>query len=440
MEESRRDAGLVRAVGPWGLAASVINVVVGSAIFVVPAALAANIGPYAPFAILLCAVAVGCVAICFAEGGSRIASSGGVYSSVEAAFGPLTGYVAGTMLWVSDVLSAGGIAVALADICVSLLPAPFRTVAHALIVVGTIGGIAFINIGGVNRGIRLVNGTTLLKLAALGIFVAVGATAVHAQNFHQSVALTDSGLGRALILALFAFMGMETPLAASGEVKDPSRTIPRALALAMVLVTLLYVAIQVIAQGVLGPALATSAAPLSDAMARISPSMRLLMLAGAAMSMFGYLTSDMLGSPRILFAFARDGLLPRVLGRVQARSRAPHVAIACYATMAVVLALTGTFSELAVLSALANAPFYIVGCAASWQLMRRGVARAGTPLNFRWLPVAMTVGIFSMLALIAFASRAEILGLCALIAISIIVYLVQTRIAQGRTASKNNRS
>jgi basic amino acid/polyamine antiporter, APA family len=436
MEENRRDAGLVRAMGPWGLAASIINVVVGSAIFVVPAALAANMGPYAPFAILLCAVAVGSVAICFAEGGSRIASSGGVYSSIDAAFGPLAGYVSGTMLWVSDVLAAGGIAVAFADICVSLLPPEFKGTAHALIVVGTIGGIACINIGGVSGAIRLVNVTSVLKLLALAIFLLAGASAIHAQNFHQSVAFSDTGIGRAVILALFAFMGMETPLAASGEVKQPARTIPRALLLAMVLVTLLYVGIQVVSQGILGPALATSAAPLSDAMARISPTLRVLVLAGTALSMFGYLSSDLLGSPRILFAFARDGLLPRVLGRVHERTRAPHIAIACYATLAIVLALTGTFSELAILSALSNAPFYIAGCAASWQLARRGIARAGTPLNFRWLTLAMIVGITSMLVLIAFASRPEILGLCALIGAGIVIYVLQTQVALRRSANR----
>jgi len=157
MQESRRDAGLVRAVGPWGLAASIIGIVVGASIFVVPAALAANSGPYAPLVILLCAFAVGSVAICFAEGGSRIPSSGGAYGYIEGAFGPLTGYVAGTLLWFGDALSSGGIAAALADVGTSLLAEPFRAPAHTLIIVGAIGGIAFVNVGGVKRGIRLVN-------------------------------------------------------------------------------------------------------------------------------------------------------------------------------------------------------------------------------------------------------------------------------------------
>ncbi|MDE1922410.1 MAG: amino acid permease, partial [Gammaproteobacteria bacterium] len=99
MNASTRDAGLIRSVGTWGLAASVVNMVIGASIFVVPAPLAANVGIYAPLAIVACAIAVGAVAICFAEGGSRIPSSGGAYGYIEAAFGPMTAYSAGTLLW-----------------------------------------------------------------------------------------------------------------------------------------------------------------------------------------------------------------------------------------------------------------------------------------------------------------------------------------------------
>jgi amino acid transporter len=394
METSQRDAGLVRTVGAWGLAANIVSMVVGASIFVVPAALAANIGLYAPLAILVCAIAVGSVAVCFAEGGSRIPSSGGAYGYIDAAFGPLTGYVAGTSLWFADVLACGGIAAALADVGVSVLPESFKAPAHALIIAGSIGGIAWVNIGGVARGARLVNATTVLKLLPLAIFVIGGATAIHADNFRHAGMPSGAGIGRAVILALFAFMGMETSLCASGEVAQPSRTIPRALGLAMVSTSVLYIAIQIVAQGILGPALATSTVPLTDAMAMVNPALKWLILTGSAVAMFGYLSSDILGSPRMLFALGRAGLLPRVLGRVHPRSHAPHVAIAAYAALAVALALSGTFAELAVLSALATAPFYIAGSAAAWRLARRGVAQAGAPLDFRWLGAAAIMGMW----------------------------------------------
>jgi amino acid transporter len=425
---NQRDTGLVRAVGTGALAAGILNTVVGAGIFAVPGALAASVGPYAPLAFLVCAIAVGSVAICFAEGGSRIATSGGAYGYIEAAFGPLAGYVAGILLLSSDVLACSGIAAALADVATTLAPAAIKVTVHAAVIVGVVGGIALVNVTGVRTGANLVYGATVLKLIPLLVFVLVGASVVHGASFAVTVEPSTQGLGRALILALFAFSGMEAPLSASGEVSDPSRTIPRALLISMLSVTVLYVLVQVVAQGILGASLLHSTVPLADAMARVSPGLRLLMLGGAALSMFGWIGSDILGTPRVLFAFARDGLLPRALGRVHPRTHTPHVAILSYAALAIALALTGTFTELAVLSTLALAPLYIAASTAAFQLARRGVAEAGPPLAFRWLRAAMMTGTLSMLAVVTLASRAELLGLASLLAISAGVYTVQTRV------------
>jgi APA family basic amino acid/polyamine antiporter len=432
MSENQRDRGLVRAIGTKGLAAGIINTIVGAGIFAVPAALAACLGAYAPLAFLLCAVAIGSVGICFAEGGSRIPTSGGAYGYIEAAFGPLAGYVAGTLLWLSNVLACGGIAAALGDVAVNLVPQAYKAPAHAAMIVGVIGSVVIINLGGVTRGARLVDWATTVKMIPLIIFLIVGVGAIHRVNFVQTVAPSTQGLGRALILALFVLTGMEVSLSASGEVERPSRTIPRALAIALVSVTLLYIGIQITAQGILGNSLSQAAVPLADAMARVNPALRVLMLAGAALSMTGWVSSDLLASPRILFAFGRDGLLPGVLGRVHPRTCAPYCAILCYATIALVLALTGSFAELAVLATLGAAVLYGVGSAAAWQLARRGIAQAGTPLNFRWLGIAMAVAATTMLVFIALASRAEILGLLAVIGASGTIYLVQSRIALSR--------
>ena len=427
MQTTLRDDGLVRKVGPWGLAASVIGIVVGAGIFTVPAALADTVGAYAPLAFLVCGLVIGAVAICFAEGGSRVPTSGGAYGYIRAAFGPLAGYVAGALLLVGDVLACGGVTAALADLCAGVAPKSFGSTVHAAAIVAIIGCVTLINISGVARAARFVSVTTALKLIPLAIFIVVGATKMGSAHFVQPGQPITGGVGRALILALFAFIGMESPLAASGEVAQPSRNIPLALGLAMSTVTLIYVAVQVIAQGILGPRLAHSSAPLADAMASVSPTLRVVMLAGAAISMFGWISSDILGSPRMLFAFARDGLLFRPLGWVHPRTRAPYVAIAVYATIALALALTGTFTELAILAAMATAALYAAGCAAAWMLARRGVATAGAPLNFRGLGLAMVVGVIGMVALIASASWQEIAGLLILMGLSALVYLLQTR-------------
>ena len=428
VNKKNRDAGLHRTLGPWSLAASIVNIVIGAGIFAVPAAMAASLGPYAFVAFIAGAVAIGAVAICFAEGGSRVPTSGGTYGYIEAAFGPLAGYISGTLIWFASVLACGGVAAALGDVAGTLFPLPYRSVVHATVIIGTIGGIALVNFGGAARGARLVAAMTILKLIPLIVFVVAGLSAVHWSNFAWTVPPGTADPGRALILALFAFTGMEVSLCASGEVERPATTIPRALAIAIITVTMLYVSIQAIAQGIMGSSLTQSMAPLADAMGRINPTLRLLLLGGAAASMVGWVGSDILGSPRMLFAFARDGLLPRVLGQLHLQSQAPCMAIACYAALAMGLALTGTFAELAVLATLGSAALYIAGCAAAWQLRRRKVALSDAPLNFRWLGTAVTIGISSMTALICLASRAEIVGLFAVVGVSATVYLIQTRV------------
>ncbi|MGC2162836.1 MAG: APC family permease [Silvibacterium sp.] len=436
MTGSQRDAGLVRVIGTWGLAANIVSMIIGAGIFAVPGALAACIGPYAPLAFVVCGLAMGAVAICFAEGGSRMPTSGGAYGYIEAAFGPRIGYVAGTLLWLCCLLACGSVAAALADVAVSVTPPAYKVPVRTAVILCAIGGIALINVCGVARGARLVNIATMVKLVPLAIFVVVGAFAMHSGNFSMTARPSTQGLGRGLILAFFALVGMESSLSASGEVRNPSRSIPRALAIAIAAMTLLYIAIQVVAQGILGGSLAGSTTPLMDAMARVSPALRALMLAGTAVAMFGWLSSDILASSRTLFAFGQDGMLPRVLGRVHGRNHSPYVAILSYAGMAMAFALTGTFAELAVVSTLFVAVLYAAGCAAAWKLKRKGVAEAGAPLNFRWLPVAAVAGIASMVAMIALASRVEILGLLAAIGASFAIYAVLEHSRRGEKAAE----
>ncbi|HEY3783780.1 MAG TPA: amino acid permease [Steroidobacteraceae bacterium] len=430
-----RDVGLVRAVGPWGLSASIISMMIGAGIFAVPSGLAASLGSYAPLAFIACSLGIGAVGICCAEGGSRIPTSGGIYGYIEASLGPLAGYISGTLLWVGDVLAVGGVAAALGDVAASLVPAALLGAVRVAVIIVVVGGIALVNLSGVARGARLVTVTTALKLLPLAIFVVAGATAMHGANFSPPPAWNIEGLGRALILATFALIGMETSLCASGEVARPSRTIPLALAIALTSVTALYAIIQLIVQGVLGSALPESAAPLADAMGRVSPALRMVMLAGTTFALLGMIAADILGTPRVLFAFARDGLLPRVLGRIHTRTHTPHVAILTYTAIALVLALTGTFAELAVLATLATAGLYIAACIAAWLLARRRVALAGEPLNFRYLGPAMVLGVISMLLVIALASRPEIIGLLALVVTSSAVYLLQARVARALASS-----
>ncbi|MDB5686329.1 MAG: Amino acid/polyamine/organocation transporter, superfamily, partial [Rhizorhabdus sp.] len=424
-QEIARDRGLLRAVGTWGLAASIVNGVVGAGIFSLPAAMTLAAGDRAPLAYIICAIAMTAVVICFAEASSRVPTSGGSYGYVEAAFGPLAGFVAGVLMWLSSVLACGGIAAAMAAGIGELVPAIANPVVRSLLILIVIGGLAWVNIRGVAPAARFIGVITLIKLLPLLLFIVVGGVALlHLPASAAGPPGSADGFGRAVILALFAFCGMETPLGVSGEVSQPQRTIPRALFLSMSFVVILYIALQLIAQGLLGAKLGEAPTPLADAIAVVSPGMGLVLLVGASVSRLGWIASDIFGAPRVLFAFARDRLLPAGLAAVHPRTRTPHVAIIVHSVLAALFAITGTFEQLAILSALATAGLYFLSCAAAWRLSRSGVAVFGKPLGFRGLPVFAILGMVSMVVLVALAEWSEIIGLVLVILGSALFFYV----------------
>jgi amino acid transporter len=424
-EERGRDHGLVRAMGVFAFAAAITNEVVGSGIYRLPGSMATAGGTAAPYAYLACMIAMAAIVLCFAEAGSRVSTSGGPYGYVEAAFGKLPGFVAGTLVWLSSVLACGGIAAALADTAASAFPALAIPLARYAIILAVLGLMTFINVIGVDLAAKFLGWATLIKLLPLFLFLVVGAAGL-AMGHVAAAPITNpptASFGRAAILAMFALTGMETPLAASGEVKDPSRTVPRALFLAMGSIGLLYIGVQLVADALLGAGLINSQAPLADALGALDARWRAPLLVGAFGSMLIWLGSDLLGAPRVLFAFARDGLLPSALGKVHARFRTPHIAILAHFVLAAALALTGTFEKLVILSTLAIAPLYASVCAAAVVLRRRNVAILGKPLTLPALPFIAAFAILSMVVLVALAEWNEIFALAGVLVGSSLLYL-----------------
>jgi amino acid transporter len=230
-----RDHGLVRDIGVLAFAASIVNNVVGAGIFTLPATVALEAGSAAPYAYGVCALVMAGVVVCFAEAGSRVPTSGGVYGTVEAAFGPATGFVAGFLLLISDVLASGGIAALVADNAGSLMPSLGAGAGRVALILALYAGLAASNLVSVRQTARLITAATGLKMLPLLFFLVLGfASLAHpAPVGPPPTPITGGGFGRALILTLFAMCGMETPLAASGELRDASKNLPRALFLAM---------------------------------------------------------------------------------------------------------------------------------------------------------------------------------------------------------------
>jgi APA family basic amino acid/polyamine antiporter len=384
---------LRRSIGTFALAASIVNITIGAGIFRLPADMAATLGPTAPLAYLLCAVAMGLIVMCIAEAGSRVSLTGGPYAYVEVAFGSFVGFLAGFLLWMLMTFVMAAVATVLAANLGALVPALSSRGASAAVLVTVYVVFAVVNIRGVERGARLNTGLTVAKIFPLLLLIGAGMFAISPDNLAVVEPPDLPTLARSSILLIFAFAGIEAALVPSGEVKDAARTVPRAILIAMAVITMLYAGLQFVAQGVLGPALATSrAAPLADAAGvALGGWARTLLLVGAVVSTLGHAGAMILATPRTLFAFARDGFLPSALAHLHPVHRTPVAAILIQCTLVLVLAITSTFERLAILANISTLVLYGLCCLATWQLRRRDVRAGGTPFRVPASPAVIVL-------------------------------------------------
>lgn len=353
--------GLKREIGVWGLVSNSINIVVGAGIFVLPALVAGRLGTASVLAYVLCGVLIVLLMLCFAEIGSRITTTGGAYAYIEAAFGGFAGFLTmNVFIFGAAVMANAAVANALADTLAYFLPA-FKTQGmRAAFFVTMFAGFAYMNVVGVKRGLLLVKFNTVAKMTPLLFIVLFGWLAFSPGNFSWGSTPSLSDLGGASMILLFAFVGVETGLNVSGEIKNPRKTVPRGILLSALIVVLLYTLIQLTAQGVLGERLpALREAPLAEVgRTMVGPLGATLVVVGACFSMFGNLSGFALNMPRIIFAAARDEVIPpKSLARIHARYSTPHVAVIGYAALACFFACTGEFEQLAML---ASASFLLI--------------------------------------------------------------------------------
>ncbi|HXY61222.1 MAG TPA: amino acid permease, partial [Chthoniobacterales bacterium] len=262
------------------------------------------------------------------------------------------------------------------------------------------------------------------------LFIGAGIFFAQAPNLSWPGWPSSNSLGDAVILLIFAFVGIEVALIPSGEVKNPSRTVPRSAYLALVITTVIYILIQAVAQGTLGADLANHPdAPLAESAAKFLGNIgRTVLIAGATISAFGFVTSDILSSPRMIFAFGRDGALPRFFAHVHPRFRSPDVAIITYATLAFMLSISGTFEQLAVLSNVAVLLMYLLCCASCWALIKRDVRSDGDPFNFPGMKIVPALAIIAIIWILVHATVREFTVTGIVLAIASIIYFLRLQL------------
>ena len=430
------DEGLVRAIGPRALGLSIVNLTVGGGIFVLPGLVAAQLGAAAVLAYLACSIAVALVFLCFAEVGSRVTRSGGAYAYIEEAFGPFAGFIASVLIWFGwSVLSDAAITVAMVDTMAIAQPTLAKPVPRGMVIVAICAFLAWVNVTGVRSGLRLLALNTVAKLVPLLMLVAVGLFAINPRFLSIAEWPSLSSLGAGTLILFFAFAGAEAGLHVSGEITHPATTVPRGLLIGLGCVLLLYLGLQTVAQGVLGPWLASNTkAPLSTvAQAVFGDWGSWMLLVAGVISIFATVSGDILAAPRVVFASALDGNLPGILARVHPRYQTPYVAIIFFAAVICALALSGTFKPLAVV---ASGSVLVVYGGVSLAVLRLRQRDGPAPTGAFTIPGGPTIPVLSCLVvcwLLWQLTADEALGLAALVGVSVCLYAIRSASSSGRT-------
>lgn len=396
--------GLKREIGVWGLSANLINIIVGAGIFVLPAIVAAGLGTASIIAYLFCGVLIALIMLCFAEVGSKITATGGAYTYIEVAFGKYAGFLTAIIFVTSCITADAAVSNALADILSTVFPLFKEQWFRIVVFVIIFTGLAFTNIIGVKRGIGLVKFTTIAKLAPLILLIILGFSYTSVSNLSWTSTPAISDIGKMSLILFFAFQGGEGGLAVNGEVKNPQKTIPRAIFIGILVVLVLYILIQTVAQGVLGASLPSfKEAPLAEVAKHIiGPVGFTIMTVGAAISMFGNVSGEILSIPRVLYGAARDEVIPStLLSKVHKKYATPYISIIIYAGIGLVLASVGGFKQLAILSGTSVLLIYL-GVALSCIKLRK--KKDSHTQTFR-IPGGYVVPIASILVILWFLSN-----------------------------------
>ena len=413
-----------RSIGVFGLSANIMNVIIGAGIFALPAIVAASMGSSSIIAYVFCGLLMALIMLCFAEASSKVTQTGGVYSYIETAFGPYAGFIAGVFTVTGTLLADAAVSNALVNVLGSTHPIFQIAWIRMLFLTIVFFGLAFVNVIGVKQGIGLVKINTVAKLIPLLLLVIFGWEAVSVSNLTIESFPDIQQLGKTSLILFFAFQGCESGIVVSGEVINPKRTIPKAIFISISAIVILYMLIQTVAQGVLGDQLPKFTATPLAATANVifGPIGFIILTIGAAISMFGFLSGDILNNPRTLYALSRDRVIPiKALAKIHPSFATPYIAIIIYALLGFTIAVTGSFESLVVI---ASSSILIVYLGVVLAVIKLRYTQKSKPDEFT-IPGGLTIPILSISIILYFLSNLtqnEIIGTLISIGVLSVIY------------------
>lgn len=421
---------LRRELGRWDLTAIGVNQVIGGAIFLMPAQVAAEVGNWAPLALVAIGLASMCVALCFAEVGSRFEGTGGPYLYTKAAFGRFVAFEVGWMQWFTRATSQASIANGIAIALGLYWPLVTTGAGRAGVISAITLALLWINVRGIRQSAWVVNALTIGKLVPLFVFVLGGLFFLAPERFVPLPPVSMEQASTAALLLIFTFGGYDVIGVPAGESKDPRRHIPFAFIATIVLVTVIFVLAQVVTMSVL-PDAAASSRPVADAAAVMFGAAGALMISvGSVVSMTGNNAGQVLTGSRMLYALAEHGELPRWFARIHPEYRTPHHCVIFTSIVALVLMLSGSFVFLAAVSAVARLITYTGACAAMLALRGPGAAGRVEPATFT-VPggaIVPALAIGSSMLILVMANRQQLLAGGAALAVGAALFWLNNRL------------
>ena len=417
---------LVRTVGFWGLVAMCINAVIGSGVFLLPYESYKLLGAFSLWAPLLFAIPVFILALNFAEAASHFTEPGGAYLYAKTALGDFVGFETGWMNWIARVTSlaslSNGFVVALALLVPGLKTGLWRGV----VITGMILFLAGIHYIGVRYGAASIYVFTFGKLVPLIGFILLALFVWQSNPIPGSFDVpAGANWGEVALFMLFAYAGFENLGVPAGEYKNPRRDLPLALLLGIFIIAVIYVLVQLGAMSAL-PDLSKTDTPIASAAAAIiGPVGAIVVTIGALMSMAGTNSGTMLEGSRMLYALSL-GRRMGPISYVHPTFRTPSVAIAIHASVALALALAGSFRALALISAGARLVTYLMTCIAVPRL-RKLNPDPGQGFRTPGLIVPILGVVVSLVFVITMWQEPKrVLALAAGLAVGALLYFVST--------------
>ena len=427
MTNTNSDEGLKRVIGVPGLTLTIISGVIGAGIFVLPSTVGSALGAFGIFAYIVCGILFSTILLCYAEIGSRITTSGGSYAYVEAAFGNLPGYIINWLYFFGwGILGSAALMNIVADSLSVLFPVFTNPLVRGVLFFGLISFMILLNVFGAKQSVGVLKAITVIKLLPLLGIIIFGFGYVKTSNLHWEHLPSLKSFSDTSLILFFAFAGFETSLGASGEIKNPKRSVPLSIFIAGVVVLIVYILLQIVAQGVLGTQMALfKDAPLAAVAKKIiGTTGATILLLCAALSCFGNVTLDILCTPRSLFAGANDGLFPKFLSKVHPKFATPYIAIIAYGVLIFIFSISGGFQQLAIMASAIILLVYLAVVLATIKLRKKKIA--GEDKYFK-APGGLVIPVIAILAIIWLLTslgKWEILSTFIFIAAILIIYFI----------------